>query len=145
MDYEALARQFMECMHTIRRAGPQKPIEESMRGEAFVIQFLSHHGDSVLPSEISNIMGISTARIAAALNSLERKGWITRRIDTDDRRRILVDLTSEGKAHAEQHHRNMMENTIKLLSMLGEEDAREYVRLSKKLAEKVTAQYRKTD
>lgn len=145
MEYEVLAREFMECMHMIKKAGPQKPIEESMRGEAFVIQFLSHHGDSVLPSEISNIMGISTARIAATLNSLEKKGWITRRIDTDDRRRILVDLTSEGKAHAEQHHRHMMENTIKLLSMLGEEDAREYVRLSRKLAEKVAAQYKETD
>ncbi len=145
MEYEVLAREFMECMHTIKKAGPQKPIEESMRGEAFVIQFLSHHGGSVLPSEISNIMGISTARVAATLNSLEKKGWITRRIDTDDRRRILVDLTSEGKAHAEQHHRHMMENTIKLLSMLGEEDAREYVRLSRKLAEKVAAQYKETD
>jgi len=145
MDYEALAMQFMECMHTIRRAGPQKPIEESLRGEAFVIKFLSHHGGSVLPSEISNIMGISTARIAATLNSLEKKGWITRRIDTDDRRRILVDLTSEGKAQAEEQHRHMMKNTIKLLSMLGEEDAIEYVRLSRKLADKVAAQYRETD
>ena len=53
----------------------------------FVLTYISKHGGSVIPSEISNEMGISTARIAAALGSLESKGLITRRIDERDRRR----------------------------------------------------------
>ena len=56
-----------------------------------VYSFLSAHENGVIPSDISK-MGISSARIAAALNSLEKKAS-SRRIDTDDRRRILVNLT----------------------------------------------------
>ncbi|MBN7773626.1 MarR family winged helix-turn-helix transcriptional regulator [Clostridium aminobutyricum] len=137
MDYEKLAIEFMEKMHLLKKARPHRQINESMHGESFMLHYLSFQGNSALPSEISNIMGISSARIAAALNSLERKGLITRRIDPSDRRRILVDLTSEGKALAEERHRTMLEETTTLLSMLGEQDAREYVRITGKLAEAI--------
>jgi DNA-binding MarR family transcriptional regulator len=109
-----------------------------MQGESFVLHYILHHEDSVLPSEICKIMGISSARIAAALNGLESKGVITRRIDTSDRRRILVDLTPKGKAMAEEQRQEMLENTSKMLSFLGEDDAKEYVRLTGKLAEYIT-------
>ena len=134
MDYKTLALEFVQYMHMLRNARPQKELNESMQGETFVIQYLAHHDGPVLPSEISNIMRISTARIAATLNGLERKGLVTRRIDTDDRRRILVDITSEGKALAEEHHEFMINNTANLLSLLDEKDAKEYVRITGKLA-----------
>ena len=135
MDYKELALEFMQKMYKLRQARPQKQITESMHGEHFILQFIAFHKGSVLPSEISNEMGISSARIAATLNSLERKGLIVRQIDISDRRRILVDLTSEGKALAEEHHQEAMEMLTKVLSSLGEHDAREYVRITGRLAE----------
>jgi DNA-binding MarR family transcriptional regulator len=135
MDYRKLAEDFMQKMFLLSKARPQRKIHESMKGEAFVLHFLEHQGGCVQPSELSNSMGISTARIAAALNNLERKGMITRRIDTSDRRRILVDLTEAGKAQAEAQRQEILEHTACLLSMLGEEDAREYVRLTGRMAD----------
>ena len=138
MDYKELASEFMQNMqkmHKLRQASPQKQIDESMQGEHFVLQFISSHKGYVLPSEISNEMGISSARIAATLNGLERKGLITRQIDISDRRRILVDLTPEGKTLVEQHHKEAMEMITKMLSKLGEHDALEYVRIIGRLAE----------
>lgn len=135
MDYKALATEFMQKMYIINKARPHKQLNESMQGEAFVLHYLFHQEDSVLPSEISNFMGISTARIAVALNSLERKGLITRRIDTSDRRRILVNLTEEGRAYAKEQQQEMLENIAKLITMLGEQDAREYVRITGRIAE----------
>jgi DNA-binding MarR family transcriptional regulator len=135
MDYKQLAVQFMESMHMLHRARPHKRLNESMQGEAFVLQFLSYHQGYVLPSEISNVMGISSARVAAALNSLERKGLINRQIDPSDRRRILVSLTLQGKQLAADKEREMMEKTSALLSLLGEDDAKEYIRLTRRLAE----------
>ena len=139
MDYKQLADEFMQKMYVLSKARPQRKLHDSMQGETFVLHYILHHGDSVLPSEICKIMGISSARIAAALNGLESKGVITRRIDTSDRRRILVDLTPKGKAMAEEQRQEMLENTSKLLSLLGEDDAREYVRLTGKLADFITA------
>lgn len=40
------------------------------------------------------LLELSTARIAAMLNNLERKGAITRARDKADRRRVVVRLTA---------------------------------------------------
>jgi len=138
MDYIKLAEEFMQKMFLLNKARPQRKLHESMQGESFVLHYISFHENSVLPSEICKMMGISSARIAAALNSLESKGIVTRRIDVSDRRRILVDLTPKGKAMAGEQRQEMLENTSKLLSLLGENDAREYVRLTGKLADFVS-------
>ena len=135
MDYRKLAEDFMQKMFLLSKARPQRKMHESMKGESFMLHFLAHHSSSAQPSELSGSMDISTARIAAALNNLERKGLITRRIDPSDRRRILVDLTEAGKAIAQEQHQEILDHTATLLSMLGEEDAREYVRITGRLAE----------
>ncbi|MCL2085183.1 MAG: MarR family winged helix-turn-helix transcriptional regulator, partial [Oscillospiraceae bacterium] len=80
-------------------------------------------------------MRVSSARVAAALNSLEQKGLITRQINKDDRRKILVGVTEHGKKMAEKHRQDVIGVAAKLLNLLGEHDAKEYVRITGKLAE----------
>jgi DNA-binding MarR family transcriptional regulator len=70
------------------------------------------------------------------LNSLESKGWITRKIDVSDRRRILVEMTPEGKEQVEKHFQMIMKTTTKMLEYLGEQDAKEYIRIMRRLAER---------
>jgi len=134
VDQTELAKAFLDNMHRFRKLGHQKTIDETMRGEAFVVMYLSKRGGSVLPGEISGEMDISSARIAAVLNALENKGCVTRRIDRDDRRKILVDLTPAGRELAEKHERGAMEDATRMLDALGEHDAREFVRILGKLA-----------
>ena len=135
MDYRELATELMQKMFLMNRARPHKEITEAMHGESFVMRYLAHQNDCVLPSEISKVMGISSARIAAALNSLEKKGMITRQIDPEDRRRILITLTSEGRALGIEQQQEILEKFAKMLSQLGEHDAKEYVRIAGRLAE----------
>jgi DNA-binding MarR family transcriptional regulator len=136
MDYTNLAQEFMGIMGQMRKHNMHKPINDSMHGEIFVLLYISQHEDNAIPSEISNEVGISTARVAATLNSLEKKGMITRKIDVNDRRRILVEMTPSGKELIEDHFKMIMKITINMLSYLGEEDAKEYVRIMKRLAER---------
>lgn len=135
MDYQALAREYMVILHQMRKHKNEKRINDSLHGEQFVLSFVSNHGGSVIPSDISNEMGISTARIAAALGSLESKGLITRRIDESDRRRILVELTDTGRAKEAEHAAAIMGFVVRMLENLGEEDATELLRILKKIAE----------
>lgn len=135
MNYEELAEQFLETSYQFQKGGHQKKIDGVMRGEIFVIIYIAQNGRSVLPSEISNAMGISTARIAAALNNLEKKGLITRQIDVSDRRKILVDLTPAGKALAEEHRLMALKTTTRMLELLGEQDAKELVRIMVRLTD----------
>jgi MarR family transcriptional regulator, organic hydroperoxide resistance regulator len=136
VDYTKLAQDFMEVMNQLRKRKTQKHLNDSMQGEHFILFYVSHHQGDSIPSEISNEMGISTARIAAALNNLESKGMITRTIDVTDRRRILIKLTDAGQKHVEQHHKMIMEITTNMLKYLGEDDAKDLIRIMKKLAEK---------
>ncbi len=136
MDYTNLAREYMQVMHHMRNKNGQKKIHDSMHGENFMLSYISRRQGGIIPSEISNEMGITSARIAAALNSLEAKGLITRRIDTEDRRRILVDLTEAGREQAKKHYEMIMNITVNMLQYLGEEDATELVRIMKKLADR---------
>ncbi|QHI70976.1 MarR family winged helix-turn-helix transcriptional regulator [Aminipila terrae] len=134
MDYAELAEEFLQYTHQFQKGHHQKRIDGIMRGETFVVIYIARKGRCVLPSEISTEMNISSARIAATLNSLDKKGLITRQIDVDDRRRILVDLTPAGKELAERHRQTALSTTIRMLESLGEKDAKELVRIMEKLS-----------
>ncbi len=136
MDYEPLAVEFMQTMHQMRKRKAQKQLSDSMQGESFVLFYISHHEGYVIPSDISNEMGISSARIAATLNSLEKKGLIVRRIDGKDRRRILIDLTDAGREQVQEHYQMIMGITTNMLRYLGEQDAKEFIRIMQKLSDK---------
>ncbi|HEX3078603.1 MAG TPA: MarR family transcriptional regulator [Lachnospiraceae bacterium] len=136
MDYEGLAREYMEVMYQMRKRSAQKHINDSMHGENFVLHYISMHEGNVVPSDISNEMGITSARIAATLNSLEGKGFISRRIDAQDRRRILIDLTDAGKEQAKKQYHMIKNITTNMLQYLGDDDAKEFIRIMRKLADK---------
>ena len=134
MDYVVLAGELLNALHSLRKSSMQRHLDEATQGEAFVLQIIARHEDHVLPGDIRNEMCVSSARIAQALNSIEKKGWITRRIDTNDRRRIIIHMTEEGKRAAEEHHRAILALASGMLSRLGEHDAREYIRITGRLA-----------
>ena len=90
MDYTKLAVEWLRQMRLLKRTRPQQNIDASLHGEAFVLQFIARSDDDVLPSDISHTMGVSSAMVAAALNRLENKGLITRRIDQNGRNRAAV-------------------------------------------------------
>jgi DNA-binding MarR family transcriptional regulator len=135
MDYSILAAEWLSKMRPLHSAKLQKNINEALRGEIYALHFLVFHDGEALPGEISNEMNVSSARIAQTLNGMEKKGWISRRIDTSDRRRILVNLTPEGKLEAKKHMDTALGHIAKMLALLGEQDAKEYVRITGRLAE----------
>ena len=135
MDYSKLAEELLHVMKLFYSAKSQKMINDAMKGEEFVLQYISLSGGEALPGEIGVEMNVSSARIAQALNSIESKGLIVRQIDKKDRRRILITLTEEGKRTAEEHRKQIIELAEKMLQLLGEHDAKEYVRITGKLAE----------
>jgi DNA-binding MarR family transcriptional regulator len=140
-----LATQFLHLMPHMHRSRPQKQINESMRGEHFIIQYINLQGRKVQPSEISEEMEISTARVAAALNGLEKKGLVRREIDPSDRRRILVDLTDEGHRRADEISDHMVRGVYLLFENLGLEDSRDLLRLVGRITDFMEHHHRELD
>lgn len=134
MDYGKLATELLSNMVAVQRLKSQKNINEALHGELFALSYIASQGEHVNPSEISGNMNVSKARITTTLNSLEKKGLITRQIDTSNRSRILVGITGKGKDLAEEHQKTVLEMVTKMLKLLGKQDAKDYVRIMQKMA-----------
>ena len=130
MDYTALALVLDEAYAKMRLKPPKnKYADLTHGGEMFALHIIVTFGAPVSPGELSLECGVSTARIATALKSLEGKGFILRETDTEDRRRTLVTATELGReisGRFEALRRTTLED---MLRELGEHDANEYVRL----------------
>ena len=115
-----------------------KFIEEfnrSGKGELFILKYLFEKNAPVTPSELSEALQSSTARISAVLGKLEKKKQIVREIDTSNRRNILVTITSAGRERSQTFMQQMRNNLISVLTEMGEQDASEFVRLATRFFE----------
>ncbi|HZQ82921.1 MAG TPA: MarR family transcriptional regulator [Gaiellaceae bacterium] len=68
------------------------------RGDGAWVRILAH--EPTTPGELASIMGVSPQAATKAADTLEERGYLTRRIDEGDRRRILLELTERGAAYA---------------------------------------------
>ena len=59
--------------------------------------------DELNPSEISSKQGISRNTVSALIRDLEKDGLIERHLDTSDRRRFNISLTSYGRDLVREH------------------------------------------
>ena len=128
-NYSALAQ---ELLHALDTAGPRPPhedISQTQRGEMAVLRLLAEENRQLLAGEISRGLGMTTSRIAAVLNSLEKKDMITRCVDPADRRRVVVALTARGEDFCRARRREAERDFTHLLERLGEDDARQFVHL----------------
>lgn len=134
MDYVELAERFLLNMQRFRSRQQQKQVDRTMQGEVFAVLHIWQQGGISMPSDLSERMNVSSARVAAMLNNLEAKGFLRRATDPEDRRRVLIDLTDEGVALAEREYGEVVRITSRMLQWLGPDDADQLVRIAGKLA-----------
>ena len=128
-EYEALARELMHSFDTRKKAPPHEEISATMRGEMAVLRLLSQEASAMTAGEVSRKLRMTTSRIAAVLGSLEKKGMILRQADAGDKRRVQVVLTDKGSAFCQRKKEQALADMAHLLSQLGQEDARHFVRI----------------
>ena len=136
MQREELVGSFLRRMADFNQLMTRGPLSEHVQGELRVLSYLYvRHGEDVLPGDLSASFSLSTARITAMLNKLEKKGMITREISEKDRRKINVSLTPEGLRLFREKHQVGIEILTSLLAELGERDARELIRIFDRIIE----------
>ncbi|MCL2675357.1 MAG: MarR family winged helix-turn-helix transcriptional regulator [Firmicutes bacterium] len=133
MDYRRLAIELIGNMQLPGKERQHKGLGGA-RSELMLLMFIEHK-EEVVPKDISEAMGVSTARIAIALNDFADKGLITREIDDNDRRRIIVKLTPKGKEFVTDRKQIFIDKITEFLALLGEHDAKEYVRIMGRISE----------
>ena len=92
---------------------------------------LAHRDKAVCAGELAECVGLTSGRVANILKQLERKEYIERTPGTQDKRKVLVCLTAAGREYAKQVYHKEVDGYAWLLRVLGEADAREFMRLLK--------------
>ena len=72
-------------------------LSELTASQLLVLQHLRQAGRA-LPSAIARAIDLKQATVTVLVNKLEAAGLVTRRRDTEDRRRVWVELTDAGLA-----------------------------------------------
>lgn len=117
------ARQIIGLMQELH-IKQKKKMSFYFRGEDAILVYLNQKtkSEKMSPSDISERLKVSSARVAASLNSLESKRLIKREMDSLDRRKINIHLTKEGKEKAIDLKSNHLNQFSSLLSALGSDD-----------------------
>jgi DNA-binding MarR family transcriptional regulator len=93
--YASLVRAGNAVLHEIDRR-----VEASFdmaQAVGTVLAVLDGAGRPLTPTQISDRLLVASATMTANLDVLERRGWIRRLANPDDRRSTLVEITPEGR------------------------------------------------
>lgn len=104
-----------------------------LKGECRLLSYLNiEDNKEYQPGELSRSLSVSSARISSMLKSLEKKGYILRRCSSDDKRKVFVSLTENGKKYIETKRESICCDFDDIFMGLGESD-------SAKIIEYITA------
>lgn len=123
-------------MHVLWKATSQAVdqwlLENNMditRLQLSVLRMLAHHGPNTI-SELSRNFSIDPSTLVPTVDALERKGWLARERDPNDRRRVPLHLTEAGKAMLQQIPIVHKDDPLSMaLQTVGEEQTAEIIRL----------------
>ncbi len=71
-------------------------IEGGYKGLFVILRVIRDRGGAAFSGDLAKAAGVSTARVASALNCLQKKGFVVREREKTDARRVLVKLTEQG-------------------------------------------------
>lgn len=139
MDYRALANELVNNMTKSPKMPFQKKVDDLSQGEKRILGYLTFFkNEGASSGELSEKLFLSTPRVASALKSLSKKGFIERNRDENDKRIVIVTITEAGKSFMREEQEKAVSMLEKTLQKLGEEDAKEFVRIIKRIIENTT-------
>jgi len=133
----AAANELMRVLREFKRDMRRPTHTHGMKpGEMAVMRTVAHHqietGKGIRVSEIGKILKIANPTVTQFINVLEKTGWVTRKMDNNDRRSVLVYLTEEGKSRHQWFEDTMTEMFQSLTQHIGLVDTEHLIRIMPK-------------
>ena len=135
MTYLALARQLAEINKKMVKLPAYTQITDTNRGEGILLSYLAHHNNEATPAQLSEALEVSTARIAALLNKMERKRLVERQRHPSNNRNTIVKLLPDGMKLHEEQEKSFNQSVVRFFETLGAEKAALFVELQREMVE----------
>ena len=98
-----------------------------------LINLLSNQDDAMSPGQLASATGLSRPSMTAALDALEKKGYVQRSIHPTDRRMISVRATAQGKSFMDESFHQHGRGGVRMLKHLSREERKTFIRLYEKV------------
>lgn len=87
------------------------------------------------PGSLATVMETSPPGVSQLLSGLEERGWVRRELDPENKRKVRVLLTNEGKDFLRQMHQRWREVSRERYSRLDSEEINMLIQSYRKLVE----------
>ena len=136
MDKKELRDALMHQLWRMNKMDLMVNMREYLEGESAALNYLYTCGDArVTPSQISESINVSRARMANILRSLRGKKYIEMEMSEHDRRKMDVYITPAGKEYCKERYDYLVRYFDLYVDVLGEDDIKELTRLIRKTAD----------
>jgi DNA-binding MarR family transcriptional regulator len=129
MNYNEMAENFFELasLH-FKKSGLHKAISFG-EGEMCILLILEEYqkDHTALPKELASLSENSMARISNILSTLEKKELIRRKIDDDNRRQIIINITKKGLLKISKEKENAKKYFSAIFQKMGEKNAGKFI------------------
>ncbi len=124
---EMVLREFKK-IHPPHPVGLLQRIDETQEGVGAVLCLLHESDETVTAGRVSEVLGVSTARVAVLLKKMAAKGLITK-----DARVTVVSLTEQGRESIREIEGELYRQTGLVIDRVGEERVLEFIAIAQEI------------
>lgn len=131
---ELLVNLFYRVMDTEAKAVITEEYKDITNNDMHIIEAIGINEPKSM-STIAKRLSVTVGTLTVNMNSLEKKGYLTRERSTEDKRVVLVTLTQKGRKaffHHRDFHKAMIKSAVKGLN---EEEMRVLIACLQKLSD----------
>lgn len=128
-EIKELKQELIEALNILSSEEFIIKFSSTLEGEAAFLLLLNKLDGSASPTEISNHLGITKARVSALSQALIEKELITEERNKNDRRKINLFLTEKGYQVIETRLLNISKSVDNLISRLGNEKTKQLIEI----------------
>lgn len=107
-------------------------LDDGYRGMYVILKILQEKGGECGAGEMAKETGVSTARIATAINTLEKKGYVYRQSAIGDARKVVIHITKLGNEAMSERKKSIGIMIEPMLANLSDEESTQLFELLKK-------------
>jgi DNA-binding MarR family transcriptional regulator len=94
-----------------------------------LLYYIKEHNEDLSGEKIRNELSVTKPAVSQMLASLEKKGFLTREVNKENRRGIVLSLTKKGTRFIEKTQQKTEKRLTEIISRFGENETRELITL----------------
>jgi MarR family. len=130
-------QKIMEEIESVHLEKVYKVLNETSAGIRAALRILYEQGGSITSRQLGKLLGVSSARVAVLLKTMDAKGLIAKKKDVLDARITIVSLTPSGEETIRKMHDELIKQINRIIDYVGFDRLMEFFAISKEIAEVV--------